>query len=78
VYLTQELVETPSGEAKLIPVVIYPETALLPPGEETAEATVHKQLQVGNVFVLPHTQRRLLTPRSESPTSSRESEIPDA
>ncbi|MHC5716561.1 MAG: sensor histidine kinase, partial [Nostoc sp.] len=39
VYLTQELVETPSGEAKLIPVVIYPETALLPPGEETAEAT---------------------------------------
>ncbi len=78
VYLTQELVETPSGEAKLIPVVIYPETALLPPGEETAEATVHKQLQVGNVFVLPNRQRRLLTPGSESPTSSRESEIPDA
>ena len=78
VYLTQELVETPSGEAKLIPVVIYPETALLPPGEETAEATVHKQLQVGNVFLLPHRQRRLLTPGSESPTSSRESEIPDA
>ncbi|MEH1942446.1 MAG: HAMP domain-containing sensor histidine kinase [Nostoc sp.] len=78
VYLTQELVETPSGEAKLIPVVIYPETALLPPGEETAEAIVHKQLQVGNVFVLPNRQRRLLTARSESPTSSRESEIPDA
>ena len=78
VYLTQELVETPSGEAKLIPVVIYPETALLPPGEETAEATVHKQLQVGNVFILPNDHRRLLTAGSESPTSSRESERPDA
>ncbi|BBD67829.1 GAF sensor signal transduction histidine kinase [Nostoc commune NIES-4072] len=78
VYLTQELVETPSGEAKLIPVVIYPETALLPAGEETAEATVHKQLQVGNVFILPNQQRRLLTAGSESPTSSPESEIPDA
>ncbi|MEH1855754.1 MAG: ATP-binding protein [Nostoc sp.] len=78
VYLTQELVETPAGDAKLIPVVIYPETALLPPGEETAEATAYKQLQVGNVFVLPNHQRRLLTTGLESPTSSRESEIPDA
>ncbi|MEI1376324.1 ATP-binding protein [Nostoc sp. UHCC 0926] len=78
VYLTQELVETPSGEAKLIPVVIYPETALLPPGEETAEAIVHKQLQVGNVFILPNDHRRLLTAGSESPTTSRESERPEA
>lgn len=74
VYLTQELVETPSGEAKLIPVVIYPETALLPPGEETAEATAYKQLQVGNVFILPNQQTRLLTAGSESPTSSQEFE----
>jgi signal transduction histidine kinase len=74
VYLTQELVETPSGEAKLIPVVIYPETALLPPGEETAEATAYKQLQVGNVFRLPNQQTRLLTAGSESPTSSQEFE----
>ncbi|MEH2433208.1 MAG: ATP-binding protein [Nostoc sp.] len=78
VYLTQELVETPSDEAKLIPVVIYPETALLPPGEETAEATEHKQLQVGNVLILPNQQRRLLTAGSESPTSLPESEIPNA
>ncbi|MBW4452622.1 MAG: sensor histidine kinase [Nostoc indistinguendum CM1-VF10] len=74
VYLTQELVETPSGEAKLIPVVIYPEIALLPPGEETAEATAYKQLQVGNVFILPNQQRRLLTAGLESPTSSQEFE----
>ena len=74
VYLTQELVETPSGEAKLIPVVIYPETALLPLGQETAEVTVHRQLQVGNVFILPNDQRRLFTAGSESPTSSQEAE----
>jgi signal transduction histidine kinase len=78
VYLTQELVETPSSDAKLIPVVIYPETTLLPPGDETAETTLHKQLQVGNVFVLPNHHQRLLTAGSESPTSSRESEVPDA
>jgi signal transduction histidine kinase len=74
VYLTQELVETPSGEAKLIPVVIYPETALLPPGEEATETTVHKQLQVGNVLILPNDRRRLLTAESVSSTSSQESE----
>lgn len=78
VYLTQELLETPSGEAKLIPVVIYPETGLLLQGEESAEAAARKQLQVGNVLVLPNHQRRLLTGGAESPTSSRESEIPDA
>ncbi|MEH2079389.1 MAG: HAMP domain-containing sensor histidine kinase [Nostoc sp.] len=78
VYLTQELVDTPSGDAKLIPVVIYPETALLPQGEETIEATAYNQLQVGNAFILPNHQGRLLTPGSESPTSSQESDIPDA
>ncbi|MBN3962420.1 GAF domain-containing sensor histidine kinase [Nostoc sp. NMS8] len=78
VYLTQELVETPSGDAKLIPVVIYPETALLPPGEENAEGTAYKQLQVENALILPNHHRRLLTAGLESPTSSRESEIPDA
>ncbi len=76
VYLTQELVETPSGEAKLIPVMIYPETALLPQTEETA-VTLPKQLQVGNVLVLANHHQRLLTPGSESSTSSEDSEIPD-
>ncbi|MFN6465379.1 MAG: ATP-binding protein [Nostoc sp. DedVER02] len=74
VYLTQELVESSSGEAKLIPVVIYPETALLPPGEEPTETTVHKQLQVGNVLILPNDRRRLLTSESVSSTTSPESE----
>ncbi|QSJ15886.1 sensor histidine kinase [Nostoc sp. UHCC 0702] len=61
VYLTQELVEASSGEAKLIPVVVYPETAVLQPKEEITEATTGKQLQNGNVFVLPGQQGRLLT-----------------
>ncbi|WP_138499875.1 ATP-binding protein [Nostoc sp. PA-18-2419] len=77
VYLTQELVETPSGEAKLIPVMIYPETALLPQAQETAQTTLPKKLKVGNTLVLPHHQR-LLTAGSESSTSSQESGIPDA
>jgi signal transduction histidine kinase len=78
VYLTQELVETPSGDAKLIPVVIYPETAFLPQGEETAQATAPKQLRVRNALVLPNQHQRLLTAGSESSTSSWQSEIPDA
>jgi signal transduction histidine kinase len=78
VYLTQELVETPSGDAKLIPVVIYPETAFLPQGEETGEATTPKQLRVRNALVLPNQHQRLLTAGSESSTSSWQSEIPDA
>jgi signal transduction histidine kinase len=78
VYLTQELVESSSGEAKLVPVMVYPETAVLRQGEETAELTLRKQLKVGNVLVLPNHQGRLLSAGSESPTSSREYEIPNA
>ncbi|BAZ53491.1 GAF sensor signal transduction histidine kinase [Nostoc sp. NIES-4103] len=66
VYLTQELVEASTGEAKLIPVVVYPETAVLQPGEEITEATAGKQLQIGDVLVLPRQQGRLLTPGLDS------------
>ncbi|WP_414561856.1 MULTISPECIES: sensor histidine kinase [unclassified Anabaena] len=72
VYLTQELVEAPTGEAKLIPVVVYPETAVLQPGQEIAEATV------GNILVLPQQQERLLTAGIESPIPSQEKQTPDA
>jgi signal transduction histidine kinase len=78
VYLTQELVESSSGEAKLVPVMVYPETAVLRQWEETAEMGARKQLKVGNVLVLPNLQGRLLLAGSESPTSSRECETPDA
>ncbi|MBW4556470.1 MAG: sensor histidine kinase [Trichormus sp. ATA11-4-KO1] len=72
VYLTQELVEASTGEAKLIPVVVYPETAVLQPGKEIAEATV------GNVLVLPQQQGKLLTAGSEFPISAQETETSDA
>jgi signal transduction histidine kinase len=74
VYLTQELVEAPTGEAKLIPVVVYPETAGLPPGEENTEVTTRKQLQISNVLLLPKQQKRLLTAATESTVSSPEAE----
>jgi signal transduction histidine kinase len=70
VYLTQELVEAPTGEAKLIPVVVYPETAGLPPGEENTEVKTRKQLQISNVLLLPRQQNNLLTAATESTVSS--------
>ncbi|AFY48038.1 histidine kinase [Nostoc sp. PCC 7524] len=72
VYLTQELVESPTGEAKLIPVVVYPETAVIMPGDEIIEATTRKQLQVGNVLMLPQPQGRLLTPAPSTEASEAE------
>lgn len=68
VYLTQELVDSP-GETKLIPVVVYPETAVILPGEEIVLAAARKQLKVGNSLIIPHQQARLLTPAptTESP-----------
>ncbi|MBW4559979.1 MAG: GAF domain-containing sensor histidine kinase [Mojavia pulchra JT2-VF2] len=77
VYLTQELVEAPTDQAKLIPVVIYPETAILPPGEDATEATGCRQLQVGNILALPQYPRKLLAPGSESSSSSQESGMPE-
>ncbi len=73
VYLTQELVEAPTGEAKLIPVVIYPETAILTPGEESNDATPCKQLDVRKILVLPQHQGKLLAAGLDSPDSSQKS-----
>lgn len=73
VYLTQELVDSPTGEAKLIPVVVYPETAVILPGEEIAEVTARKQLQVGDVLLLPQQEDNSLTvaPVEETPEAKR-------
>jgi signal transduction histidine kinase len=73
VYLTQELVETSTGEAQLIPVVVYPETGVLRHGDESAEGTVHKQIQTGNVLALPNHRRKLLTAGGLSSNSSQDS-----
>lgn len=73
VYLTQELVETSTGEAQLIPVVVYPETGVLRPGDESAEGTVHRQIKTGNVLALPNHRRKLLTAGGLSSNSSQDS-----
>ncbi|BAY23032.1 GAF sensor signal transduction histidine kinase [Calothrix sp. NIES-2100] len=74
VYLTQELVEAPTGEAKLIPVVVYPETSILRQVEGTAGLKTPEQLKVRNVLALPPNQGKLLTGVAESSSSSPEPE----
>ncbi|TAF08500.1 MAG: sensor histidine kinase [Nostocales cyanobacterium] len=73
VYLTQELVDSPTGEAQLIPVVVYPETARLQHGEQFAQGTVNKQIKFGNFLALPE-GGKLLTAGSTSKSSTQESE----
>ncbi|BAY32538.1 GAF sensor signal transduction histidine kinase [Nostoc carneum NIES-2107] len=74
VYLTQELVGSPTGEAKLIPVVVYPETAILKQGEETAEVKTPKHMKISNVLALPQYQGQTLPDDAESSTSPQDSE----
>jgi len=71
VYLTQELLDDPAGEAKLIPVVVYPETALLPPGEEVERITV------GDVLIVPEQQGKLLQSGTGSRISAPETKKAD-
>jgi signal transduction histidine kinase len=54
VYLTQELVEAPANEAKLIPLVVYPETAA--------------GLLSTNALALPKLNQKFLTAAEEFPT----------
>ncbi|TBR58152.1 GAF domain-containing protein [Mastigocladus laminosus UU774] len=54
VYLTQELVEAPTSEAKLIPLVVYPETAV--------------GVQHANALALPKLNHKLLTAAKDFPT----------
>ncbi|BAY93520.1 MULTISPECIES: GAF domain-containing sensor histidine kinase [unclassified Tolypothrix] len=74
VYLTQELVGSPTGEAKLIPVVVYPETAILKQGEETAEVKTPKHMKISNVLALPQYRGQTLPDDGESSTSPQDSE----
>lgn len=77
VYLTQELVETPTGEAKLVPVVVYPETSVLRHRERLAEATLRKQIQFDPVLALPNQRVKLLAAGSVYSTASQESTSTD-
>ncbi|MBF1988920.1 GAF domain-containing sensor histidine kinase [Fischerella thermalis] len=63
VYLTQELVEAPTNEAKLIPLVVYPEAAV--GGQST------------NALALPTLNQKLLTAAKDFPVPSKDSETED-
>ncbi len=73
VYLTQDLVEKPTGEARLIPVMVYPETTALKQGNEYGEQEESYPLRLANVLALPNQQMRLLKPTSVSSHRSAES-----
>ena len=73
VYLTQELVEKPTGEARLIPVIVYPETIALNPSDEYGETQDSYSVRLANVLALPNQQTRLLKPTSVSSHPSAES-----
>ncbi|MBW4669412.1 MAG: HAMP domain-containing histidine kinase [Cyanomargarita calcarea GSE-NOS-MK-12-04C] len=82
VYLTQELVEAPTLETKLIPVAVYPEAVQLSPGQnalldgsphfEPVSSFFRKQLTLKNALTLPKTKNRLLPSAQESPTPKEE------
>jgi signal transduction histidine kinase len=48
VYLTQELVEAPANEAKLVPVIVYPETGVVWQSNGDESASGRKQQYLGN------------------------------
>ncbi|MDD1468808.1 sensor histidine kinase, partial [Dolichospermum sp. ST_sed5] len=73
VYLTQELLEKPTGEAQLIPVMVYPETIALNPSDEYGEPEDSYPVRLANVLALPNQQTRLLKPTSVSSHPSAES-----
>lgn len=70
VYLTQELVEKPTGEARLIPVMVYPETIALNPCDEYGKQEESYPVRLAHVLALPNQNMRLLKPTSVSSHSS--------
>jgi signal transduction histidine kinase len=65
VYLTQELEENGTGQAQLIPVVVYPETAVLQQGEKLSQSLVIQGREFGRILPLPEQQNKLLTADSK-------------
>ncbi|MBW4608966.1 MAG: GAF domain-containing protein [Hassallia sp. WJT32-NPBG1] len=71
VYLTQELAEATTGEAKLIPIVVYPDTAVVRFIDDSAEATARKSFIVRNAIALPKLKQKLLPPSaSQTPNEA--------
>ena len=70
VYLTQELAEKSTGEARLIPVMVYPETIALNPSDEYGEQEESYPVKLAHVLALPNQKMRVLKPTSVSEYSS--------
>lgn len=71
VYLTQELVEAPANEAKLIPVVAYPETAMVWQPDNS-----DGQFAIRDGLVLPNLGQKLLSPAKGNPVAKEFPENP--
>ncbi|MEY3333106.1 MAG: hypothetical protein RLZZ176_1406 [Cyanobacteriota bacterium] len=74
VYLTQELVEKPTDEARLIPVMVYPETIALNQGDEYHHSENRYTVGSANVLALPNQKTKLLRPTLVSSHATSESE----
>ncbi|MFM6088836.1 MAG: sensor histidine kinase [Dolichospermum sp.] len=70
VYLTQELVEKPTDDARLIPVMVYPETRELNASHEYSEQEESYPVRLDHVLALPNQKMRLLKATSVSSHSS--------
>ncbi|MFM7363842.1 MAG: sensor histidine kinase [Cuspidothrix sp.] len=62
VYLTQELVEKPTDEARLVPVMVYPETIALNQSDEYHHSENSYTVRTANVLALPNQKTKLLRP----------------
>ncbi|MBD2139752.1 HAMP domain-containing histidine kinase [Anabaena sp. FACHB-1237] len=62
VYLTEEIVETPTQESRLIPVVVYPETLLLQYGDDANNVKMTQPIAMDDIFSVTNQEKNLLVP----------------
>ncbi|MFM7405140.1 MAG: sensor histidine kinase [Cuspidothrix sp.] len=74
VYLTRELVEKPTDETRLIPVMVYPETIALNRDDEYDHSENSYTVGFANVLALPNQKTKLLRPTLVSSHATPESE----
>jgi signal transduction histidine kinase len=60
IYLTQEIGEKPTEQAQLIPVVVYPETAILKQRKQLPQGRMIEEIQVGNILPSSGEKSKLL------------------
>lgn len=73
IYLTQEIGEKPTEQAQLIPVVVYPETAILKQRKQLPQGRIIEEIQVGNILPSSGQKSKLSTMVSSKEDPSPES-----